>query len=341
MSTKIISARFNKSSSYRISSYIADGGYTALVKALKLAPDEIIELVKRARLNGRGGAGFPTGVKWSFVPRSSGRPVFLCVNADEGEPGTFKDRAIMERDPHALVEGAAIAARAIGAEAGFIYVRGEYGKAIERLRKAIDEARSKGFLGRNIKGSGFSFDLHVHAGAGAYVCGEETALIESLEGKRGMPRLRPPFPAQSGFLGCPTVVNNVETLANLPHIISRGPEWFASLGTEKHGGTKLFAVSGHVMKPGLYEFPLGTRFVEILNSAGGTRRGRKLKAFFPGGVSTPLLGADRIHVNMDFDSLAQIGTMLGSAGVIVMDDTTCMVDALLNLERFYAHESCG
>ncbi|RME26082.1 MAG: NADH oxidoreductase (quinone) subunit F, partial [Deltaproteobacteria bacterium] len=298
--------------------------------------------VKAANLRGRGGAGFPAGVKWSFVPRDSQKPVYLCVNADEGEPGTFKDRAIMEHDPHAVIEGAIIASRAIGAHLAFIYVRGEFKKPIRRLSQALTEARQQGYLGKNILGSGYDLEMWVHPGAGAYVCGEETALIESNEGHRGMPRLKPPFPAQVGLFGGPTVVNNVETLANVPHIINRGAEWFASLGVEKNGGTKLFGVSGHVKRPGLYELPMGVSLFEIIfDHAGGMREGHELKAVIPGGSSTPVLTPEEIDVSMDFDSLAKAGSMLGSGAIIVMDETTCIPRVAARLAKFYAHESCG
>jgi len=339
---KVITARFDKPDSHLLSSYVADGGYQALRRALGMEPAEIIEVVKASGLRGRGGAGFPAGVKWSFVPKDVDKPVYLCINADEGEPGTFKDRAIMERDPHALIEGGIIAARAIGAHLAFIYVRGEFREPIRRLNQALAEARQQGFLGRNILDSGFDLEMWVHPGAGAYVCGEETALIESNEGHRGMPRLKPPFPAQVGLFGGPTVVNNVETLANVPHIINRGAEWFAALGCEKNGGTKLFGVSGHVKHPGLYELPMGTSLFEIIfEHCGGIREGHELKAVIPGGSSTPVLKPDEIDVNMDFDSLAKAGSMLGSGAIIVMDETTCIPRVAARLARFYAHESCG
>ena len=339
---KVLTARFETPDSHRLATYRADGGYKALEKALSMAPDEIIGVVKAAGLRGRGGAGFPAGVKWSFVPKESAKPKYLCVNADEGEPGTFKDRYLMELDPHQLIEGSAIACKAFGAHTGYIYVRGEFKDSMARLEQAIDEAREAGLLGKNILGSGFDLDLWVHPGAGAYVCGEETALIESNEGRRGMPRLKPPFPAVEGLFGGPTVVNNVETLSYVPHILNRGPEWFASLGPERNGGTKLYGVSGHVNKPGLYEAPMGTPLRTLLyDVCGGIRGGRELKAVIPGGSSTPVLLPDEIDVPMDFDSLAKIGSMLGSGAVIVMDETTSMVRVAANLTHFYAHESCG
>jgi len=342
VSEKVLTARFGKPQSQAIAGYLADGGYGALKKVLDMGPQAVVEEIKKAALRGRGGAGFPAGVKWSFVPRPSPRPVYLCVNADEGEPGTFKDRALMENDPHQLIEGAAIACLAIGAHRAYIYVRGEFRKSIQILEKALEEAQSQGFLGRDILGSGYQLEMYVHPGAGAYICGEETALIESNEGHRGMPRLKPPFPAQEGLFGGPTVVNNVETLCCVPHIINRGADWFLSLGCEKNGGTKLYGVSGRVRRPGLYELPMGTSLFDIVfHHAGGLAPGRKLKGVIPGGSSTPVLLPEEINVPMDFDSLARVGSMLGSGAVIVMDDTVCMVRVAARLARFYAHESCG
>jgi NADH-quinone oxidoreductase subunit F len=343
MAEKVLTARFETKDSHRLATYQADGGYQALKKALAMKPDELIELVKASGLRGRGGAGFPTGLKWSFVPKDSDKPKYLCVNADEGEPGTFKDRYIMELDPHALIEGSIIACYAFGAHTAFIYTRGEFKFQMQRMEEALAEAREAGFLGKNIMGdSGFDIDIWVQPGAGAYVCGEETALIESNEGHRGMPRLKPPFPAVVGLFGGPTVVNNVETLSALPHIVDKGAEWYAKLGSDKNGGTKLFGVSGHVEKPGLYELPMGTSLKEIIyDVCGGIRGGKELKAVIPGGSSTPVLKPDQIEVNMDFDSLAKVGSMLGSGAVIVMDETTCMVRVAMRLAKFYAHESCG
>jgi NADH-quinone oxidoreductase subunit F len=342
MAEKVLSARFETADSMSLSTYQADGGYAALKKALEMKPEEVMEVVKASGLRGRGGAGFPAGLKWSFVPKESDKPKYLCVNADEGEPGTFKDRYIMELDPHAIIEGSAIACYAFGSNLAYIYVRGEFKLPMERLEKALAEARQAGLVGKNILGSGFDFDMWVHPGAGAYVCGEETALIQSNEGHRGMPRLKPPFPAVVGLFGGPTVVNNVETLAYVPHIINKGAEWFAGLGPEKNGGTKLYGVSGHVKKPGIYELAMGTPLREIIYEVcGGIRNDRELKAVIPGGSSTPVLTPDEIDVNMDFDSLAKIGSMLGSGAIIVMDETTCMVRAITRLGKFYAHESCG
>lgn len=319
------------------------GGYQGLAKTLReYKPAEVIDAVKKSGLRGRGGAGFPTGMKWGFVPKNIGKPVYLCVNADESEPGTFKDRLIIEKDPHQLLEGIIISAYALDCHQAFIYIRGEFCYGAGVLNKAIREAYEKGRLGRNILGSGFDLDLVVHRGAGAYICGEETALLESLEGKRGHPRLKPPFPAVVGLYGAPTVINNVETLANIPHILKNGPEWYASIGVEKNTGTRLFGVSGHVKKRGVYELPMGVSLRELIfDHCGGMRDGRKLKAIVPGGSSVPVLTVDQIDVRLDFDSIAQAGSMLGSAGVIVMDDSTCMVKAARRIARFYAEESCG
>jgi NADH-quinone oxidoreductase subunit F len=325
-----------------ITTYLASGGYDGLIKAVSLTPEAIIQTVSESDLRGRGGAGFPTGRKWSFVPKDHPGPRYLICNADESEPGTFKDREIIEHDPHLLIEGVAIAAYAIKASTAYIYIRGEFAREAKILEEAVTEARGKGFLGKDIMGSGFSLDVVVHRGAGAYICGEETALIESIEGKRGFPRLKPPFPAIVGVFGKPTVVNNVETLACVPHIITRGARWFASIGRQRNTGPKLFCISGHVVKPGVYELPLGVTFKEIIfDVCGGIRDGRKLKAFFPGGTSAPILTAAEVDVKADFDACAQAGTMLGSGGVIVLDDSTDIVAAAANVAHFYAHESCG
>src|SRR5574340_159225 len=321
------------------------GAYSTLADAFGMRPVDVVNEVKRANLRGRGGAGFPTGLKWELCARVPGSLKYLLCNADEGEPGTIKDRFILHQDPHLLIEGMIISGYAIGAERGYIYLRYEYPKAIGILEKAIEQAYAKGYLGKNILGKGVNFDLSVHRGAGAYICGEETALIESLEGKRGQPRIRPPFPAVAGLYGCPTIVNNVETLVNVPLILARGADWFASYGTEKNGGPKLYSVSGHVTRPGSYEAPMGKITLRDLiygeGFAQGIRGGRQLKAVVPGGSSTPVLTASEIDVAMDFESLAKAGSMLGSAGTIVMDDTTCMVWMAKNLMYFYKHESCG
>jgi NADH-quinone oxidoreductase subunit F len=343
MQTKILTKNMHVADLQQIRVYESLGGYQGLAKALReYRPAEVTDIVKRSGLRGRGGAGFPTGMKWGFVPKDSGKPVYLCVNADESEPGTFKDRLIIEKDPHQLIEGAVISTYALGCHQAFIYIRGEFCYGAEVLNTAIGEAYEKGYLGKNILGSGFDLDLVVHRGAGAYICGEETALLESIQGKRGHPRLKPPFPAVIGLYGSPTVINNVETLANIPHIINHGAEWFASIGVEKNSGTRLFAVSGHVMKRGVYELPMGTSMRELLfDHCGGMRNGRELKAIVPGGSSVPVLTADQVDVRLDFDSIAKAGSMMGSAGVIVMDDSTCMVKAALRISKFYAEESCG
>jgi NADH-quinone oxidoreductase subunit F len=343
MSIKILTQNMHVANLPDIGVYESLGGYKDLEKALRdYKPADIIDIVKKSGLRGRGGAGFPTGMKWGFVPKDSGKPVYLCVNADESEPGTFKDRLIIEKDPHQLIEGTIISAYAIGCHQAFIYIRGEFCYGAEVLNKAVREAYKKGYLGKNILGSGFDLDLIVHRGAGAYICGEETGLLESIEGRRGHPRLKPPFPAVVGLYDSPTIINNVETLANVPHIIRNGADWYASIGVERNAGTRLFGVSGHVQKRGVYELPMGTSLRELIfEHCGGMRNGRKLKAVVPGGSSVPVLTADQIDVSLDFDSIAKAGSMLGSAGVIVMDDSTCMVKAALRLSKFYAEESCG
>jgi NADH-quinone oxidoreductase subunit F len=343
MSTRILTKNMHVADLPQIKVYESLGGYAGLAKALReYQPDQVTDIVKKSGLRGRGGAGFPTGMKWGFVPKASGKPVYLCVNADESEPGTFKDRVIIEKDPHQLIEGVVISAYALGCHRAFIYIRGEFVYGAEVLNKAIAEAYEKGYLGKNILGSGFDCDLMVHRGAGAYICGEETALLESLEGKRGHPRLKPPFPAVVGLYGSPTVINNVETLANVSHIINNGAEWYASIGVDRNAGTRLFGVSGHVQKRGVYELPMGVPLRELIyDHCGGMRDGRKLKAIVPGGSSVPVMTADQVDVALDFDSIAKAGSMLGSAGVIVMDDSTCMVKAALRLSKFYAEESCG
>jgi len=324
------------------STYRRLGGYSGLEKALSMTPAEVIEEVKASGVRGRGGAGFPAGVKWGFVPRDTTKPKYMICNADESEPGTFKDRELILVDPHMVLEGIAIASYAIGANTAYLYIRGEFVEEAQILAKAITEAKRKKYLGRKILGSGYDLEVHIHRGAGAYICGEETALIESIEGKRGLPRLKPPFPAVVGVFGCPTVVNNVETLACVPHILENGAAWFAGIGTERSTGPKLFCVSGHVERPGVYEAPMGITFREIIEDlCGGMRGGGNLKAFIPGGSSAPVLPADKIDTAADFESVAQAGSMLGSGGLIVMDETVDMVWALENLLTFYAHESCG
>ncbi len=321
--------------------YLENGGYQALEKALQHEPAELVDMVKRSRLRGRGGAGFPAGLKWSFMPRED-VPKYLCINTDEGEPGTFKDRELIEKDPHQVIEGAIIAAYAVGARRAFVYIRGEFFMGVKRWIKAIADAYAHGYLGKNILGSGFDLEMSVHRGAGAYICGEETAMINSLEGKRGEPRLKPPYPAQEGYFSWPTLVHNVETLANVPHIVLRGPEWYASIGTEKSTGPKIFCVSGHVYRRGVYELPLGTPLKDLIYvHAGGVPAGKRIKAVIPGGASTPVLTPDQLDVTLDFESLAEAGSALGTGAVIVLDEDTCMVDVARRTARFFAHESCG
>ncbi len=338
----VLSRRFKDPEGTWLEAYVADDGYVAAKKALtSMTPEEVIDEVSKANLRGLGGAGFPAGRKWSFVPKETTKPKYLVVNADEGEPGTFKDRYIMERDPHALLEGMIISAYAIGSHKAYVYIRGEYFQSAKRLQRAIDEACSHGWLGKNIQGTGFDLDVVIHRGAGAYICGEETALLTSLEGGKGFPRLKPPFPAISGLFASPTIVNNVETLACVPFILRHGADRFAEIGTESQGGTRLFCVSGHVVRPGVYEAPVSVTLRELIESAGGVRDGNKLKAVIPGGISAKILTADEIDVAMDFDSLMAAGSMAGSGGVIVMDEATCMVQALDSAARFFADESCG
>jgi len=325
-----------------LDTYRQSGGYEALKKAFGMEPGQIIDEVKKANLRGRGGAGFPAGVKWGFLPKDLSRPRVLVVNADEGEPGTFKDRLVMTRGPHLLLEGIAITCFALRAHACWIYIRGEFVREARILDEAIAEAYAAGLLGKDILGSGFDLDVTVHRGAGAYICGEETSLINSLEGKRGWPRLKPPFPASVGAFGLPTIVNNVETIADVPWIVTHGGEKFAALGAEKNGGTRLVAVSGAVNRPGVYELSAGVNLKEIIYThAGGIKDGKELKAVIPGGSSTPVLRPHEIDVNYDIESMAKIGTMAGSGGVIVIPEGTCMVRALSVLMNFYAHESCG
>ena len=339
----IISKRFGIPNSRTIDVYLKNEGYQALEKALKqMTPEQIIDEVKKSNLRGRGGAGFPAGMKWSFVPKDTSKPKYVLANGDESEPGTSKDRPLLEMDPHQLIEGMVIAGRAVEAHRGYVYIRGEYRYIIDIVEAAIAEAYSKGYLGKNIVGSGFDFDLSAHTGAGAYECGEESALMESLEGKRGYPRIRPPFPAVVGLYGCPTVINNVETLSTVPAVIRMGGEAYANLGTPRNGGTRLYSISGHVNRPGIYELPLGFPLRRLIEEvAGGVRAGKKLKAVIPGGSSCPLLTADEIDIPMDYDSVAKAGSMLGSGGTVVIDEDTCMVDVARRIMHFYAHESCG
>ena len=343
MSVKILTKNMHVANLQRIDVYESLGGYQALRKALReYQPGQIVDIVKQSGLRGRGGAGFPTGAKWGFLPKNTDRPIYLCVNADESEPGTFKDRLIIENDPHQLLEGIVISAYAIQCHLAFIYIRGEFAYGARLLEKAVEEAHSHGYLGKNVLGSGYDLDVIVHRGAGAYICGEETGLLESLEGKAGRPRIKPPFPAVEGLHGCPTIINNVETLCNIPHIVSNGAEWFAGIGRERNTGTRLYGVSGHVVRPGVYEFPMGIPLRELIyEHCGGIPDGRKLKAVIPGGSSVPLLMPDQLDVALDFDSVEKAGSMLGSAGVIVMDETTCMVKAARRIASFYSEESCG
>ena len=340
---KILLVNIDKPGQTSIDKYRERGGYAALEKTLKMEQTAVIEEVKASGLRGRGGAGFPTGMKWGFVPRNTGKPTYLLCNADESEPGTFKDRLLMERDPHLMIEGMAIACYALNCHLSYIYIRGEYEFVARTVEKALDEAYAAGILGPSVLGKDFSLDIFLHLGQGAYICGEETSLIESLEGYRGYPRIKPPFPATSGFLASPTVVNNVETLCALPWIITKGAAAHAAIGTEKSKGTKLFSVSGHVNRPGVYEVDLGYPLLDFIeNEAGGIADGRKLKAVIPGGSSVPVLTeAECAGVLLDYESLLKAGSMLGSGGMIVLDDTTKMPEVLSVIADFYAHESCG
>ncbi len=355
----VLMARFDRKEPWKLEDYLETGGYEGAKKALAMKPGEVTDMVKKSGLRGRGGAGFGTGMKWGFVPPKDKvpGPRYVAVNADESEPGTCKDRLIMELDPHQLIEGTMICAYAIGCNHAYIYIRGEMLKGFERCQAAIDECYEKGILGKNVFGTGFDIDMTMARGAGAYICGEETALLSSLEGGRGYPKLKPPFPAVKGLFGQPTVVNNVETLANLPHMFARGLEWYQSLGTPPKSaqeapprgtmgslGPKMFCVSGHVNKPGIFEFPMGVSLKTVIYDeryAGGIWKGRKLKAVVPGGSSMKILTAAEVDVPVCFDAMAAAGTSLGSAGCFVMDDTTCIVNACLNLMKFYHHESCG
>ncbi len=340
--TLLLTRNFDNPKALTLDGYIATGGYEGLKKALKMEKAAIVEEVKKANLRGRGGAGFPAGMKWSFLPKDHKGPKYLCVNADEGEPGTFKDGPLMEKDPHQMIEGVIIACYALDIHTAYIYIRGEFHKSIAIVDKALEECRTQGVFGDKIFGTDFKLAIWTHPGAGAYICGEETGLISSLEGKKGFPKLKPPFPAIKGLFDSPTIVNNVETLACVPHILTLGAEAFAALGVEKNGGTKLYCVSGQISKPGLYELSHATTLRQLLfDVCGGPRPGRTIKAVIPGGSSAPVLTADELDVRMDFDSLMKAGSMLGSAAIIVMDDSTSMVRALDNLLAFYAHESCG
>jgi NADH-quinone oxidoreductase subunit F len=340
----ILTKHIREPGAHTLDFYLQHGGYRALEKALAMTPDAVIDAVKASGLRGRGGAGFPTGMKWQFVDKKSPKPKYLCCNADESEPGTFKDHVLMERNPHLLFEGCLIGCHAIGAKVAYIYIRGEFYHVQQVLEIELERARAAGYVGRNIRGTGFDCEIHVHRGAGAYEAGEETALIESLEGKRAQPRLKPPFPATHGLYGCPSAVNNVETLCNVPLIIEHGAEWFAAIGPEKNSGPKLFCVSGHVKKPGTFEASMDVPLRDLIfdeRFAGGIRGGHQLKAVIPGGSSVPILLPHQLDIPASFDGIAKAGSMLGSAGIIVMDETTCMVWAAENLLYFYRHESCG
>jgi NADH-quinone oxidoreductase subunit F len=339
--TPILTAQWGDADSFTLAGYRRAGGYQALGQALRMAPDDLIAMVKESGLRGRGGAGFPTGTKWGFIPQGGNKPHYLVVNADESEPGTCKDIPLMLATPHLLIEGAIIAAYAIRASQAFIYVRGETLHVVRRLQQAVADAYQAGYLGADILGSGYDLDLVVHAGAGAYICGEETALLDSLEGKRGQPRNKPPFPAVEGLYACPTVINNVESIASVPSIVANGAAWFASMGTERSKGFGIFSLSGHVTRPGQYEAPLGIELAELLDYAGGVRPGHQLKFWTPGGSSTPILTAEHLHDPLDFESMSHDGSMLGTRALQIFDETTCVVRATLRWTEFYQHESCG
>ena len=344
MSVQVCFNNIETDNCWTLDAYQQQGGYEVLKRILreKTPPEEIIEELKGSALRGRGGAGFPTGLKWSFMPRTAPGQKYIVCNSDEGEPGTCKDRDILRYNPHALMEGMIIAGYCIGASVGYNYIRGEFWEPYERTEGALEEAYQAGLLGKNILGSGFQFDLYNHLGAGAYICGEETALLESIEGKKGQPRYKPPFPANYGLYGKPTTINNTETLASVPMILQNSGKWFLELGKPNNGGVKLFSVSGHVNKPGNYEVPMGMPFSDLLELAGGVKNGNRLKAVIPGGSSAPVIpGLQMMELTMDYDSIAQAGSMLGSGAVIVMDETTCMVRALARISHFYFEESCG
>jgi NADH-quinone oxidoreductase subunit F len=339
--TPVLTDDWDAAQSWKLSTYESRGGYGALKKALGMDQDDIITAVKDSGLRGRGGAGFPTGMKWSFIPQDNPKPKYLVVNADESEPGTCKDIPLMMATPHTLVEGVAISSYAIRANKAFIYIRGEVLHVVRRVQAAVAEAYEAGHLGKNIHGSGYDLDIVVHAGAGAYICGEETALLEGLEGRRGQPRLRPPFPAVAGLYASPTVINNVESIASVPSIIANGADWFGSMGTEKSKGYGIFSLSGHVVNPGQYEAPLGITLRKLIELAGGIRSGHELKFWTPGGSSTPLLTADHLDIPLDFEGVSEAGSMLGTRALQIFDETTCVVRAVLRWTEFYKHESCG
>ena len=339
--TPVLTDNWGTDRSWTLAAYEDQGGYAGLHKALALPPEEVVEAVKASNLRGRGGAGFPTGMKWGFIPQDNPKPKYLVVNADESEPGTCKDIPLMMASPHTLVEGVIISSYAIRANTAFIYVRGEVLHVVRRLQRAVEEAYLGGHLGKNIHDSGYDLDLVVHAGAGAYICGEETALLDSLEGRRGQPRLRPPFPAVAGLYASPTVINNVESIASVPSILDRGAEWFSAMGTEKSKGYGIFSLSGHVTNPGQFEAPLGITLRKLIELAGGIRDGRELKFWTPGGSSTPILTAEHLDIPLDFEAVAEAGSMLGTRALQIFDETTCVVRAVLRWTEFYKHESCG
>jgi NADH-quinone oxidoreductase subunit F len=339
--TPVLSAAWDQADSFTLEGYKRNGGYTAIAKALGMSADEVITTIKDSGLRGRGGAGFPTGNKWSFIPQGDNKPHYLVVNADESEPGTCKDIPLLLANPHVLIEGVIIGSYAIRASHAFIYVRGEVVHVVRRLQQAIEDAYKAGYLGKNILGKGYDLELTLHAGAGAYICGEETALLDSLEGFRGQPRLRPPFPAIAGLYAMPTVVNNVESIASVPAIIDKGVEWFQSMGTEKSKGFTLYSLSGHVKNPGQFEAPLGITLREILELAGGMRSGHQLKFWTPGGSSTPIFTAEHLDTPLDYEGVSAAGSMLGTKALQIFDETTCVVRAALRWSEFYKHESCG
>ena len=339
--TPVLSANWDEADSFTIAGYKRNGGYTALTKALAMAPDEVIQLVKDSGLRGRGGAGFPTGSKWGFIPQGDNKEHYFVVNADESEPGTCKDTPMMMANPHVLIEGVIIGSYAIRANYAFIYIRGEVTHVVRRVQQAIEDAYAAGLLGKNILGKGFDLELVLHVGAGAYICGEETALLDSLEGFRGQPRLRPPFPAIAGLYAKPTVVNNVESVASVPAIVNKGVAWFTAMGTEKSKGFTLYSLSGHVNNPGQFEAPLGITLRELLEISGGVRSGHKLKFWTPGGSSTPIFTDEHLDVPLDYESVAAAGSMLGTKALQIFDETTCVVRAVLRWTEFYKHESCG
>ncbi len=341
MLTPVLSSQWGQDKSWKLARYEATGGYRALRTALDMQPADVVGLVKNANLRGRGGAGFPTGMKWSFVPQDNPNPKYLVVNADESEPGTCKDIPLMMATPHTLVEGVIISAYAINAHTAFIYCRGEVLHVIRRLQQAVREAYAAGYLGRNILGTGYDLDIIVHAGAGAYICGEETALLDSLEGRRGQPRLRPPFPAVAGLYASPTVINNVESIASVPSIVANGADWFKSMGSEKSSGFTIYSLSGHVKRPGQFEAPMGITMRQLLELSGGMRDGHTLKFFTPGGSSTPILTDEHLDTPLDYEGMAGAGSMLGTKALQVFDDTTSVVRTTLRFVEFYKHESCG